>query len=322
MRRILPVLTVAALAVTLAGCAGTAEPDATSTANADECAVSGSSSEAVTASSDFGTLPTVSFDAPLEPEVTERTLVTQGDGDPAPHGAVATIDYSFYNGRSGEVIESTDYTDGQQAVFVLGDQLLAGLRKTIECTPVGSRVIGVAPAADAFGDEGLSDYGIEAGDPLVFVVDLLAAETRAWGEPQDAPDGFPTVELDDDGRPTVTMPDGFETPKTSESAVLIQGDGRAVEETDQVYIQYQGLDAATGEIFDETWDDGNPYSGSASGFITGFTDALVGQKVGSQFIVVIPPAEGYGEASDDNTNELAGKTLVFVVDLLGAVPTV
>lgn len=321
--RILPVLTIAALSVALVGCAaGDADPDATDdpTSNARECAASGELSDAVKVSGEFGTLPTVDFDAPLAPEATQRTVVTEGDGDPAAYGAVATVDYSFYNATSGEVIESTNYAEGQQAIFVLDEtQLLPGLLKTVECTPIGSRVVGVVPAADAFGDQGLADFDIAAGDSLLFVVDVVDAVTRASGEPQDAPDGFPTVELDDKGAPTVTIPDGYELPTTSASATLIAGDGAEVQSADQVYIQYYGLDAETGDVFDQTWD-GTPYGGPASGFIEGFTNALVGQKVGSQFIVVIPPGEAYGEAGTEH--ELAGKTLIFVVDVLAVQPAV
>ena len=323
MPRILPVLTVAALAVALVGCAaGDAEPDPTDdpTSDARECAAAGPLSDSVSVSGEFGAVPTVTFDAPLEPETTERTVVSEGDGDPAAYGAVATVDYSFFNGTTGDVIESTNFTPGEEAIFVLDEaQLLPGLLKTVECTPVGSRVVGVVPASDAFGDQGLADFDIAAGDSLVFVVDVVDAATRAWGEPQDAPEGFPTVELDDEGAPTVTVPDDYELPTTSQSATLLEGDGREVQATDQVYIQYYGLDAETGDVFDQTWD-GTPYGGSASGFITGFTNALVGQKVGSQFIVVIPPGEAYGEAGTDH--ELAGKTLIFVVDVLAAMPTV
>ena len=46
----------------------------------------------------------------------------------------------------------------------------------------------------------------------------------------------------------------------------------------------------------------------------GFVQALAGQKVGSQVLVVIPPALGYGE--DAKAHELGGKTLVFVIDIL------
>ncbi len=55
-----------------------------------------------------------------------------------------------------------------------------------------------------------------------------------------------------------------------------------------------------------------------SGVVAGWTQGLSGQTVGSQVLLVIPPALGYGEKSDTNTNELAGETLVFVVDILAA----
>jgi peptidylprolyl isomerase len=322
--RALPVLTVAALAVALVGCSSS-DPDTSATddptSTARECAASGAESDAVSVTGDFGSLPTVDFDAPLEPETTQVSIVSAGSGDEVPYPSVVSVDYSFYNGTTGDVIESTNYTPGEEAVFVLEDsQLLAGLLKTIECANVGSRVAGVVTADDGFGDDGLEDYGISGGDSLVFVVDVVAAADRASGEAQDPVDGMPTVKLADDGAPTVTIPDDYELPTSTQSSVLIKGDGAQVQSTDSVYIQYQGINAETGEIFDQTWGSA-PYGGSASGFITGFTNSLVGQTVGSQLLMVIPPADGYGEASDDNTSELAGQTLIFVVDILGAVPS-
>jgi peptidylprolyl isomerase len=48
--------------------------------------------------------------------------------------------------------------------------------------------------------------------------------------------------------------------------------------------------------------------------VTGFQQALEGQTVGSQVVVVIPPEFGYG---GQEGHELAEETLVFVVDILG-----
>jgi peptidylprolyl isomerase len=322
--RALPVLTVAALAVALVGCSSS-DPDTTATddptSTARECVTSGAESDAVKVSGDFGALPTVEFDAPLEPSETQMSVVSEGDGGEVPYPSVVSVDYSFYNGTTGEVIESTNYTPGEEAVFVLEESnLLPGLLKTIECAQIGSRVVGVSTADDGFGDDGLEDYGISGGDSLVFVVDVVSAVTRAEGEAQDPVDGMPTVTLADDGTPEVTIPDGYELPTTTQSAVLIAGAGAQVQSTDTVYIQYQGLDASTGEVFQQTWGSA-PYGGAASGFIQGFTSSLVGQTVGSQVLMVIPPSEGYGEPSDSNTSDLAGKTLVFVVDILAAVPS-
>ena len=45
-------------------------------------------------------------------------------------------------------------------------------------------------------------------------------------------------------------------------------------------------------------------------------DGLIGQTVGSQVIVVIPPELGYPEGQSPATIP-AGSTMVFVVDILG-----
>lgn len=53
--------------------------------------------------------------------------------------------------------------------------------------------------------------------------------------------------------------------------------------------------------------------------MTGFKKALEGQKVGSQVLAVIPPAEGYGAQAQSGIP--ANSTLVFVIDILGTVPS-
>ncbi len=52
--------------------------------------------------------------------------------------------------------------------------------------------------------------------------------------------------------------------------------------------------------------------------IPGWDKGLVGQKVGSQVLLVIPPAEGYGAAGAPNAGISGTDTLVFVVDILDA----
>ena len=74
------------------------------------------------------------------------------------------------------------------------------------------------------------------------------------------------------------------------------------------------MDWSTGESFDSSWANGAPLSIEGNTYVPGFVEAISGQKVGSQVLVVIPPALGYGEEGNDH--ELAGKTLVFVIDIL------
>lgn len=316
MPRALPVLTVAALAVALVGCASAEapapEPQQSDDPIAQSCAAPGASSDAVRVSGELGEVPDVEFDAPLAIEGSERSIVIDGAGDEVASGAIASLQYSAYNGTTGESLGTTSYVAGDEILYLVGGaQTLDALEDAVACSTVGSRVVGVSPAPDGFSD-------IAAGEAIIFVVDVLDSITRATGVQQDPAADMPTVELAADGTPEITIPADFETPSESRSAVLIQGDGRVVEAGDNVYLHYRGVDAETGETFDQSWGRA-PLANSASGFIPGFTNALVGQQVGSQFIVVIPPAEGYGEAGGGNTHDLAGKTLVFVVDVLAAV---
>ena len=50
--------------------------------------------------------------------------------------------------------------------------------------------------------------------------------------------------------------------------------------------------------------------------IQGWKDGLIGQTVGSQVLLVIPPDKGYGNKASGSIP--ANSTLVFVVDILAA----
>ena len=52
--------------------------------------------------------------------------------------------------------------------------------------------------------------------------------------------------------------------------------------------------------------------------IAGWDEGLVGQTVGSQVLLVVPPDKGYGAAGQPNAGISGTDTLVFVVDILDA----
>lgn len=321
MRTATTLLVTAGLVATLAGCsAGTP----TDNASADCSPVaSGAVSNAVTVSGDFGKKPDVTIDFPVTAENTQRTVVEQGDGDTAVAGDVVNVNYSLYNGTTGDEIPGPDYTETGADSFPLDDaQFIVGIVKTLECSQVGSRVVGVIPPIDAFGSTGSEQLGIAADDNLVVVVDVVSIDPpaepalpKADGVDQPAEPGFPTVVLDGDGRPTVTIP-ATAPPTELQLAVLKLGDGATVADGDDVTVHYEGINWNTGVIFDESWAGGKPATFNTGQVIAGFTAALVGQKVGSQVIVVIPPDQGYGEAG--SPPDIGGTdTLVFVIDILG-----
>ena len=285
---------------------------------------SGSVSDSVAVSGAFGEKPTVSFESPVTVNETQRTVVTLGDGSVANEGSEVTVEFTILSGATGEEIDATGYDGTAPAVWTLDDTLIAGLTKTLLCSPAGSRVVGAISSADGLSSEALSQLGLAADDLLVVVADVIAAEEpvaavaplpKADGVEQPATDGFPVVELDDSGRPTITIPD-LAPPVDLQLAVLKEGEGEVVPDGADVVVHYVGVNWNTKKIFDESWARGEPSTFNTKAVIAGFTAALEGQTVGSQVIVIIPPDDGYGAAG--RAPDIGGTdTLVFVVDILG-----
>lgn len=96
---------------------------------------------------------------------------------------------------------------------------------------------------------------------------------------------------------------------------LIIGTGAEAVPGGQVDVHYVGVDFETGEQFDSSWDRGASISFPLSGLIAGWQEGIPGMKVGGRRQLVIPPALAYGPAGSGH--RLAGRTLVFVIDLLG-----
>ncbi|PFG30953.1 FKBP-type peptidyl-prolyl cis-trans isomerase [Paramicrobacterium agarici] len=318
--RVRSVIAPAALtALLLTGCSSSAEPAATepSAPSAGTCVdtASGAASESVAVEGSRGDAPTATFETPLDVEKTERTIVSEGDGEETAHGDWAGIEVTLYNAATGEKVQSSSYAGAPMQVMIADDALIPALVRAIECVPAGSRVVSVSPAADAWGEEGSSDGAIGPGDGVVIVADVLSiTPEKATGEPQDVDPALPAVTLDKTGAPTVTIPDG-EAPADFQLGVLKKGDGITVEDGDSVTVQYQGVNWRTGEVFDQSWGDAPAQFGTGQ-VIAGFTKALVGQTVGSQVIAVIPPEDGYGAQGSESAGIKGTDTLVFVVDIL------
>jgi peptidylprolyl isomerase len=116
-----------------------------------------------------------------------------------------------------------------------------------------------------------------------------------------------------DGRPGIIVPD-TEPPTDLVVQTLIKGNGEEVTGDAPVRVHYTGLTWADGTVFDTTWD-AEPKSIDLDTMLPGFAEALIGQTVGSQVLVVIPPDQAYGDQAQGQIP--ADSTLVFVVDILG-----
>jgi peptidylprolyl isomerase len=323
--RLAAVAAATSLAILLAGCTGSSSATRTPTPSSSPssvsaaCVKSGSASDGVQVTGDFNASPNVTVNAPLKVSTTQRTVVIAGTGPKAKPGSIVNVSFTLYNGTTGDTVTSTGYGAGRtSAITVDASQIISGLAKTLNCSQAGTRVVGVLPASEAFGSDGSSQLGIKANQVIVIVADVVGlVGTKASGEAQTPPAGLPTVTLASDGTPTVKVPSGYAAPAKTQIATLIKGTGPVVGPTDTVTIQYQGTNLRTGKIFDQTWGK-SPYTGAVNGFVAGFTNAIVGQTVGSQVIVVIAPVDGYGTAGNSSAGITGTDTLIFVVDILAA----
>ena len=326
--RLATAVVITALAASLAGCTGsststsTATPSATPSSVSAACVKSGSASDSVTVSGAFDTQPSVSINAPLKVSTTERTVVIEGTGDKAKPGSIVNVSFTLYDGTTGKTVTTTGYGAGRTSpVTVDASQVISGLAKTLNCSQAGARVVGVVPSSEGVSSSQASQLGIGAKDVLVFVADVVSlVPTKASGAAQTPPAGLPTVTLASDGTPTLKIPSGYTAPATTQITTLIKGSGAVVASTDTVVIQYQGTNLRTGKIFDQTWGR-SPFTGPVNGFVPGFTNAIVGQTVGSQVLAVIAPADGYGPSGGQSSAGITkDDTIIFVVDILAAEP--
>ncbi|MCA5893784.1 FKBP-type peptidyl-prolyl cis-trans isomerase [Isoptericola sp. NEAU-Y5] len=264
--------------------------------------------EAVTVEGEPGEEPKLTFEAPLEVSAPTTRVVDEGDGDALAEGSRVTMQYIAYDGNA-ERLGSTWETDSPET-FILGDQNYGLLTDALDGQKVGARIM---VANSVAGNDGTTQTVLN----FLEITDTAPTPSRAEGTAVEPAEGLPTVTLADDGAPSIEIPEGYEAPDELVSQPLIKGDGEKVTADQQVYVQYSGW-TLDGEQFDSSWERGVPFTFSMQGgVIPGWIDGVKGQPVGSQLLLVIPADQAYG-AEDDGSHELAGKPLVFVVDVLAA----
>src|SRR5690606_9746186 len=97
---------------------------------------------------------------------------------PLEDGRTGDLFYSLYNGATGELIEDSHdlSADPLPFVFATGTSV-AGMESTLLCATAGSRIVGVIPPTDGFGEAGAPDVGLETGQSLLLVVDVITVAT-------------------------------------------------------------------------------------------------------------------------------------------------
>jgi hypothetical protein len=299
--------------VALTGCAGNA-----ASAGCDSPVTSGQASSIVTATGAFAAQPKVEFPTPLITKKTQRTELLPGDGPALQPGQPALVDLTLLNGTTGDVLTQTQYDGTGGSLITIGPSTFPALSHGLECATVGSRVAIVGSAKDTHEGQANPQQGIGADDPFVFVVDILRGfPARADGAVQLPQPGLPAVVLTPDGTPGITVPNTA-PPKSLRVAELKSGHGKKVAAKDFVVLKYTGISWDDGTVFDSTWKDGPAVVREMTRSDTvpeGMLKGLVGKRVGSQVLIVVPP-----KLSEGNSLAPGGATLVYVVDILGIIP--
>ncbi|HST80732.1 MAG TPA: FKBP-type peptidyl-prolyl cis-trans isomerase [Kineosporiaceae bacterium] len=270
--------------------------------------------------------PALQAPTPFIVAKTTKKVLKAGTGKAVSAGQRLTIDFLGVNGKDGKAFNMS-YGKPDKVTFTLGDPgLLKGMATGLAGVNVGSRVLLAIPPAEAYGPTGSPDQGIGPTDTLLWVIDVKSAATpvkpltRAAGTAVKPKAGLPTVALDSaTGKPTITIPKTA-APSSLVVQPLITGKGAKVTKGQTITVHYTGLIWASSKEFDSSWTTNKPASFpiGTGGVIPGWDKGLVGQTVGSQVLLVIPPADGYGTTGQSSAGITGTDTLVFVVDILGA----
>ncbi|QEO10030.1 FKBP-type peptidyl-prolyl cis-trans isomerase [Protaetiibacter larvae] len=323
MRRIPALVSSVALVTVLASAlVGCSAPGAS---NCDPQVAPGDASALISASGEVGSAkPTIDVPAPIAVTTPQRTVLTEGTGEPTPQRGVVDFEASVIDGASGTVLLQTKYDPSQLAVRGLaGDE--GALYESLTCARVGDRISIVSP----MGVSGVDTSSVGVSDPdatIVFVIDIVGTFLgKANGVNQLPQDGMPNVVTAPNGTPGITVPAG-DAPSSTRIATIKAGSGPALGDGDyavlHVSIWVWPKDGDQLRSTSSTWD-GVPQTvpvvndpSGQTGVTPGVFDALVGAKVGSQLLAVVAPDDSYREGAWPS-GTTAGDTLIYVIDVLG-----
>lgn len=115
-------------------------------------------------------------------------------------------------------------------------------------------------------------------------------------------------------QPEIDFPEG-PAPDSLEVADIVVGSGQEAQAGATVTVHYLGVDYESGDEFDSSWSRGAAITFPLQQLIPGWQHGIPGMKVGGRRKLVIPPHLAYG--AEGAGHHLSGRTLIFVIDLLG-----
>jgi peptidylprolyl isomerase len=111
--------------------------------------------------------------------------------------------------------------------------------------------------------------------------------------------------------------DFYDGPEPAELVIrdIEVGAGAEAQAGSTVDVHYLGVDFESGEEFDSSWSRNQSIDFPLGSLIKGWQEGIPGMKVGGRRELICPPHLAYGPAGGGH--RLSGRTLIFVIDLLG-----
>jgi len=254
---------------------------------------------------DSNVAPTVQVSSPIKIDGVQYDDLVTGDGSAiVSDNQVVDVGFTLADATSGEVLAAEGYGQPLYVPLTGLTQVMPGIKGALECATGGSRIV-VGLAGDQVEPGFLEQLRLAEGTPLVAVLDLRSVMlSAADGAPQynDA-HGMPSVVLTDDGHPGVVVPDGS-APTERAVEVLKKGDHDVPADGSTVVVNVLQVDWKSKRVTKTTWDD-KPDAVKLGGDSV-VSQTIAGLPIGSQVLVVEPPADASSAAS------------IYVIDILGA----
>lgn len=213
-----------------------------------------------------------------------------------------------YDGRlpTGEKFDSS-FDRGTAAEFRL-NQVIPGWTLGLQEMRKGDEYVFYIPNNLAYGQQARGNV-IKAGDDLVFFVSLLdivepkKSDSAAWSKYYPWNPELSEVQTTESGLQYVVLKSGDAEGKSPVGGQL-------------VVVHYEGRLAETGELFDSSYQRGDPEVFPSNALISGWVEALSMMKPGDHWMLYIPSDLGYGEEGTPGGPIPPNAALQFEVELL------
>jgi len=312
LRKLLAAVFAVAIATSLSACAPRSAADMYSGLKAEcgEVKTGKNVASVIVKNATDSKVPLITFPTGIDSEEIETKVITVGKGPKITGSQSISFEFAQASGATGELTGNTKFDESDLQSQYLTPE--GGLCKAFGGVTEGSRVALLIPSA-------IMNSGGEVPSSGVIVFDIKKIYLpHAAGDEQSNQNGLPTIIRATTGLPTIQFASGA-APTELKIAPLIKGWGEKLvpDSGQKIMIHYSGWVWSSQSKFQSSWDNKQPveFDYATGSLIDGMIQGLKDQTVGSQVMLVIPPALAYKDQASETIP--ANSTLIFVIDILG-----